>query len=94
MWFDLVSLNAFEFFFRKKQSEPIQRCAGQKVIYDDLRVSRIVDNDGEYDIPACIDNSNKTDWITQEPSYQTRIQLTPSRTLDLKNTFILILTAV
>uniref|UniRef100_A0A8W8JZS7 Uncharacterized protein n=1 Tax=Magallana gigas TaxID=29159 RepID=A0A8W8JZS7_MAGGI len=45
----------------KKQSEPIQRCAGQKVIYDDLNVSRIVDNGGEYDIPACIDNSNKTD---------------------------------
>uniref|UniRef100_A0A8W8K3Q6 Uncharacterized protein n=1 Tax=Magallana gigas TaxID=29159 RepID=A0A8W8K3Q6_MAGGI len=43
----------------KKQSKPIQRCAGQKVMYDDLRVSRIVDNGGEYDIPACIDNSNK-----------------------------------
>lgn len=35
----------------KKQSELIQRYAGQKVIYDDLRVSRIVDNGGEYDIP-------------------------------------------
>lgn len=72
-------------FFRKKQSEPIQRCAEQKVTYDDLRVSRIVDIGGEYDIPACIDNSNKTDWISQERSYQDRIQLTPSRTLRLKN---------
>lgn len=51
MLFDLISLNAFEFFFRKKQSELIQRYAGEKVIYDDLRVSRIVDNGGEYDIP-------------------------------------------
>lgn len=73
LWFDLVSLNAFEFFFRKKQSEPIQTCAGQKVMYDDLRVSRIVDIGREYDIPACTDNSNKTDWISQERLYQARI---------------------
>lgn len=52
--FYLICLNVFHnllvFFFRKKQSERIQLSAGQKVFYEEIRVSGIVDNGGEYDI--------------------------------------------
>lgn len=52
--FYLICFNVFHnllvFFFRKKQSERIQLSAGQKVFYEEIRVSGIVDNGGEYDI--------------------------------------------
>lgn len=51
--FYLVCLNVFHnllVFLRKKQSEPFQLSAGQKVFYEEIGVSGIVDNGGEYDI--------------------------------------------
>lgn len=51
--FYLICFNVFLnllVFFRKKQSERIQLSAGQKVFYEEIRVSGIVDNGGEYDI--------------------------------------------
>lgn len=65
---------------------------GQEVIYDDIRVSRMVDNGADASTMVCNLPSNlneaitlgEKDKMTKEPSNQASIPLTRSKTLDLE----------